>query len=199
LGLRDCHIPAVTLEGPASDWENVRERVGRLGEYDLSWWTDEVGPILDEFVKAAKGSPTRSFWKGLYKEGEGCCGYYVSGWLVRLLPYLKQCELVYRVPNDYRTAYYTPWRTDLRNFMLGRTDADARGTDDLDCAQLPSSLSAVPFVWEYRGEAFDYEFLAGVTAVTQDTDTGAVQPRVGWAVRPAPTSEPKSVRDTETP
>ena len=115
-----CGIPAVTLEGAVADWEKVRERVGRLGQYDLTWWTDRVEPILAEFVQAAKGNPTPSFWKGLYKEDNGSGGPYVSGWLVRLLPYLKHRDFVCQVPNDYRTGRYTPWRTDLRNFLLER-------------------------------------------------------------------------------
>jgi len=58
-----CGIPAVALEGTVEDWEKVRERVGRLGRYGLRWWTDRVESILDEYVKAAKGSPTPSFWR----------------------------------------------------------------------------------------------------------------------------------------
>jgi hypothetical protein len=190
-----CGIPAVTLEGSVEDWEKIRERVGRLAQYDLAWWTDRVGPVIDEFVKAAKGSPTASFWKGLYKEDNSSGGPYVSGWLVRLLPYLKHRDFVCQVPNDYRTGYYTPWRTDLRNFMLDGGPRMGGLTHD----QLPSSVSAVPFTWEYEGEGFDYQFLAGVTAVTQDGGTRAVRPRVGWAVRLTPKGEPKSDWDRESP
>ena len=195
-----CGIPAVTLEGTVEDWENVRERVGRLGRFDLTWWTDKVEPIIDEFVKAAKGSPTPSFWKGLYKEEDESGGPHVSGWLVRLLPYLKHREFVCEVPDDYRTGRLTPWRTDLRNFMLERP-LDGHG-DPLDRDgemgglthnRLPSSVSAVPFAWQYYGQTFDYQFLAGVMAVTQETATGAVRPRIGWAVRPTPLGEPKGV------
>jgi hypothetical protein len=194
-----CGIPAVTLEGTVEDWENVRERVGRLGQYDLSWWTDRVGPIIDEFVKAAKGSPTPSFWKGLYKEHHRSGGPFVSGWLVRLLPYLKQREFRCEVRNDYRTRYFTPWRTDLRNFLLDPPPAGGGRVCGLKHDQLPSSVSAVPFVWRYRGERFDYQFLAGVMTVTQETETRAVRPRIGWAVRPTPTCEPKSVWDRRLP
>jgi hypothetical protein len=180
-----CGIPAVTLEGTVEDWEKIRERAGRLGRYDLSWWTDRVGPILDEFVKAARGSPTRSFWKNLYKEDDGSGGPYVSGWLVRLLPYLKH--------RDYRQGRSAPWRTDLRNSMLEKPLDWGAEMCGLNHHQLPSSVSAVPFAWQYRGEKLDYQFLAGVTAITQDADTRAIRPRVGWAVRPTPTSEPRSV------
>jgi hypothetical protein len=60
---------------------------------------------------------------------------------------------------------------------------------------LPASVSSVPFVWEYRGDEFDYQFLAGVMAVTQNPTSKAVRPRVGWAVRPTPAGEPRTVRD----
>ncbi len=193
--LTRCGIPAVTLEGTVEDWEKVHERVVRLGRYDLSWWTDKVEPIVDEFIKAAQGSPTPSFWKGLYKEDNGSGGPYVNGWLVRLLPYLKHRDFVCTVPNDYRTGRYTPWRTDLRNFMLERPLEGGERMSGLTHDRLPSSVSAVPFAWHYRGEKFDYQFLAGVTAVTQDAATRALRPRIGWAVRPTPTSEPKSVWD----
>jgi Domain of unknown function (DUF4419) len=192
-----CGIPAVTLEGTVGDWETIRERVGRLGEFDLKWWTDEVEPIIDEMVKAAKGSPTPAFWKGLYKEDNGSGGPYVSGWLVRLLPYLKEREFVCKVPNDYRTGRFTPWRTDLRNFMLERPPDEGGIMYGMKHDQLPSSVSAVPFAWNYHGEILDYQFLAGVMAVTQDTATRAIRPRIGWAVRPTPTSEPRSVWDRE--
>ncbi len=194
-----CGIPAVALEGTAADWETIRERVGRLEPYDLTWWTDQVEPILDEFVLAAKGKPTRSFWKRLYKEENGSGGPYISGWLVRLVPYLRHRDIVCKVPNDYRTAYFTPWRTDLRNFLLKEPQDRCGGLFGLTHDQLPSSVSAVPFTWDYHHEKLDYQFLAGVMAVTQDAATKAIRPRIGWAVRPTPASEPKSAWDQESP
>jgi hypothetical protein len=185
-----CGIPAVTLEGTAEDWERIHDRVGRLGQYDLKWWTDRLAPITAEFVKAAKGEPTPAFWKCLYKEDGGSGGPYLSGWLVRLLPYLKHREYRYRVPNDYRTGYFTPWQTNLRNFMLDKP-LDAGGMmQGLTHGLLPSSASQVPFVWDYLGTPFDYQFVAGVLAISQDADTRAIRPRVGWAVRPAPAGGP---------
>jgi hypothetical protein len=186
-----CGIPAVILEGTVGDWEKVRERVGRLARYDLAWWTDQLGPILDEFVQAAKGVPTPSFWKRLYKEIHGSGGPYLSGWLVRLLPYLKH--------RDYSTGSHTPWRTDLRNFTLEQPLDGGGRMYGPKHEHLPSSVSQVPFRWHYRGESFDYQFLAGVLGVSQDPDTRAIRARVGWAVRPTPSSEPKSVWDRESP
>jgi hypothetical protein len=160
---------------------------------------DRAGPILDEFVRAAGGNPTPSFWRGLYKEDGGSGGPYVGGWLVRLLPYLKHRDFVCEVPGDYDTGYLTPWRTDLRNFLLERPPEGSGRVRGLKHDQLPSSVSAVPFTWHYRGETLDYQFLAGVMAITQDKATRAVRPRVGWAVRPTPAAEPRSDWDREQP
>jgi hypothetical protein len=182
----ECGIPAVTLEGTVEDWERVHDRVGRLGQYGLDWWVGQVGPITAEFVKAAKGDPTPSFWRGLYKEEDESGGPYVNGWLVRLLPYLKHREYRCRVPGDPRTGYLTPWQTSRRNFLLEREVDGGGRVCGLTHEQLPSSVSQVPFVWDYRGTPFDYRFVAGVLAISQDAGTGALRPRIGWAVRSAP-------------
>jgi hypothetical protein len=186
-----CGIPTVTLEGTVEDWERIRERVARLARYELTWWTGKIEPILDEFVKAAKGRPTVTFWQDVYKEQFGSGGPYLSGWLVWLLPYLKQRDY------DHKTHRLTPWRTDQPNAMLGRPFSARREMYGLTHDRLPSSVSSVPFTWQYLGQNFDYQFLAGVMAVTQDAASLAIRPRVGWAVRPTPTSAPKSVWDRE--
>lgn len=173
-----CGIPAVTLEGTAGDWEEVHRRVGLLGRYDLRWWTDAVLPITEEFVRAARGQPTTAFWRCLYKLQDESGGPYLSGWLMRLMPYLEGGE-----PNPLLEV---PWDQTV-----------VQDEDGLVHSHLPSSVSSVPFAWDYRGQTLDYQFLAGVTTITQDAATRAIRPGVGWAVRPTPTSESRSVRGRE--
>lgn len=38
-------------------------------------------------------------------------------------------------------------------------------------------------MWEYLGRRIDMELIGGLVGVRQDTDTGALSPEVGWAVR----------------
>src|SRR5262249_31795083 len=129
--------------------------------------------------------PTPSFWADLYKQHHGSGGPFLSGWLVRLLPYLKHREYRYRVEGDHSTGYFMPWQTNLRNFLL-QSGTSGRSRRGLTHDQLPSSVSLVPFRWHFLGETLDYEFLAGVMTVAQDAETKAIRPRIGWAVRPAP-------------
>jgi hypothetical protein len=179
-----CGIPQVTLEGTVEDWEQIHQRVERLGQYDLKWWTDDVRKITGEFVAATKGRPNQAFWQAIYKQKDGSGGPFTQGWLVRLLPYLKQQEYKFAREGDYQSGYLTPWTTDLKNPMLGQVlVSDKRW--GLTHDQLPSPASQVPFVWEYLRKEHDYQFLAGVLTIEQDKDSRAIRPRIGWAVRPA--------------
>jgi len=53
---------------------------------------------------------------------------------------------------------------------------------DISANYLPSALSKVPFIWDYYGERFEYEFIAGIVGATQNRDDLTVCPKIGWAV-----------------
>lgn len=57
-----CGIPEITLKGTPEDWQRVLDKTKRLADYDLAWWTSELEPILQEFVKASRGEIDRKFW-----------------------------------------------------------------------------------------------------------------------------------------
>jgi hypothetical protein len=163
-----CGIPAVTLEGTAEDWADVLRRVRALAEYDLEWWTGAVAPILEQFHAAARGAVDTAFWQRLHKLVDDSGAPYLSGWLPRLFPYLKE-------GGRGRPVTVTRRNPDLHRERRGGGITHKR---------LPSSLSRVPFVWHHQGTDHEYEFVAGVVGVEQDPATLAVRPRVGWAVRP---------------
>lgn len=60
-----CGIPKVTVTGTAQDWSRIRDRIGVLETFGLSWWTDRVRPILDQFVATAEGEPDVEFWQAI--------------------------------------------------------------------------------------------------------------------------------------
>ncbi|OAI48435.1 hypothetical protein AYO44_06890 [Planctomycetaceae bacterium SCGC AG-212-F19] len=175
-----CGIPEVMLQGNVEDWEKIHQRVERLEQYDLKWWTDDVLQITDEFVAAAKGHPNPTFWKAIYKQQDDSGGPHTTGWLVRLLPYLKQCEY-WEATKDFG-----PFTTSLKNPLLGQPlISEPKSFEGITDPCLPSSASQVPFVWEYLKKEYDYQFLAGVLTIEQDKDSRAIRPRIGWAVREA--------------
>ena len=52
-----------------------------LRDFDLSWWTDELGTVLDQFAEAASGRVDRKFWSSIYKISGGSGGPYITGWI----------------------------------------------------------------------------------------------------------------------
>lgn len=164
-----CGIPDIELAGTVEDWEKLRHKIDGWsfdGAADLSWWTNPLKRVLDAFVSAAKGVVDREWWESFYKEnggfGSGAVSK-ISGWINWLFPYVQGQDQL--VPNP---------KMGLSGLQYG----DGLAEDDY-----PSSLSKVPFEWNYYGQVFNMELLAGVTSVVQDGATCAVAPSVGWGVR----------------
>jgi hypothetical protein len=160
-----CGIPEITLEGTADDWRRLRDKVEALAAYDLDWWLPHVRRVCDQFVRAANGDVDLAHWRDIYKREDAYGWDNVNGWLVKLVPYLK----------NGGTGNFT-----VRNPLLEDPDAE------VSTNRLPGGVSQVPFRCRWRGEDEDIamEFLGGFVGVTQDASTLALRPKLGWAVRP---------------
>ncbi|MBY0359891.1 MAG: DUF4419 domain-containing protein [Candidatus Obscuribacterales bacterium] len=163
-----CGIPEVTLLGTPEDWTVVIEKTKKLAGFGgLAWWLDQVYPILEQLQATASGKEVDlSFWQNLYKGEYHSGGFQAEGWLMKLAPYLRY----------YDEKYH-------QNPLL--TERSSRN-GGVGTATLPSSLSFVPFIWNYFGDEHQYQFIAGHAGIEQDPATQALRPRMGWAVRPAP-------------
>lgn len=161
-----CGISSVTLEGTPADWRSIVERVQRLSAYDLEWWVAPLLPILEEFVRASEGAPNVDFWAKIYREDEGSGGPTITGWILRFFPYF----LLDNVPK-------------LRNVIP--PDAAVETTKPVRIFRmhnLGTGLSLAPFKWRFPDRTFDMQFVAGFLGITQDHDTKALRPEIGWAV-----------------
>ncbi|HYF63739.1 MAG TPA: DUF4419 domain-containing protein [Herpetosiphonaceae bacterium] len=126
-----CGIPTVTLTGTLADWQNIRDRVERLGDYDLRWWTDRLLVICDGLIQTAAGQPHRLFWQHIYKPRKIYGGKVVTGWLADLFPYLR--HPVSRAPV-------------IRNPILDKRRPDVFAADYSD--HIKTSMdAAISFLW----------------------------------------------------
>ena len=166
-----CGIPSITLLGTPDDWRSVRTRAAVLAEYELDWWTPGLLSVLDEFVAASEGRVDGEFWRSFVKQNDGSGGPYITGWINALLPYIETYRGV--VPNRYAGD----WEASMAGFSSGLTHN-----------QLPSGISIAPVVWNYLGTPIDLEFIGGFIGIEQ-TETGALTPALGWAVREARPAE----------
>jgi hypothetical protein len=170
-----CGIPAVTLLGTEQDWRSVRQRAQHLAEFGLSTWVDALLPVLDQFVQVAAGGAVElEFWRSFYKRLEESGGPYVTGWINVLFPYVKHVQV--EVPRSIRRVMQpNPHVATWHKGLDGPIESD-----------FPSGLSRAPFVWKYLDTRISMTFLGGFVGVSQDPDTGAVRPAIGWAVQEAP-------------
>ncbi|QBG48123.1 DUF4419 domain-containing protein [Verrucomicrobia bacterium S94] len=162
-----CGIPEIILEGTTEDWKSLRERAGKLAQYDLEWWTAELDPILAAFVDASEGRLDLEFWNSFYKRHQTSGSSYINGWIVKLFPYLRR-----KNGTLYRNPVF---------------DEDAALEPMIDADDFPLGLSMVPFVWKHHNRQYNMEFMAGFIGIAQDPETQTLRPEIGWIIRDKPT------------
>lgn len=96
LSLILCGIPEVTILGTVDDWRQIRQRVEKLKQFEISGqdvmgqWSNMLGIIIDEFLSVKQGNEKKEeFWKEAirvdYKLIHLGCGQenetYLNGWL----------------------------------------------------------------------------------------------------------------------
>lgn len=164
-----CGIPEVTLEGTPDDWRSIRRRARALEEYELGWWIEGLGPVLDQLVATAEGRPDVRFWETFFKHADGSGGPWVRGWINTFFPYVELSQKLERNP------YVSSWAKGLDGHFGGGASP----------ASIPSGVSTVPFEWHHLGVLHPMELLGGFVGVAQDAATLALRPAIGWAVRDA--------------
>jgi len=92
LGLILCGVPEVTILGTVEDWQDIRQRVQKLSDFDvdgqrtLQMWSLLLDRVLENFVEVKSGGPVNTaFWDNLARHDhhvEGCTrATTLSGWI----------------------------------------------------------------------------------------------------------------------
>jgi Domain of unknown function (DUF4419) len=164
-----CGIPQVTLLGTIADWQIIYDRVEEIARYELNWWTDRLLPICQQLIETAAGKPALEFWRHIYKPQLTYGANTFTGWLADLFPYLKHPKS--QIPT-------------IRNSILSIDRSQLTVDDGISLADLPSGLSQVAFKLEMRNkQQYNLELMAGFIGVSQNSDSGVLQPEIGWWVQ----------------
>jgi len=157
--VRVCGIPHITLEGTPEDWEKVLKKAQYLKKYELSWWIQELEPILKKLIETSKGNIDKEFWKNIFKiSEEGICSKpdIIDGWIVKFYPYLL---------NGSKTSLETlPSNADLPS-EIAKVNLQYQFTDNTNSKTIP------------------LEIWGGFIGLQQDKKTFALKPEIGWFVR----------------
>jgi hypothetical protein len=172
-----CGISKVKLLGTRGDWDLLLEKVEGLREYELGWWIDQLMPVLRKIQKTYTGEEVdKIFWYTIYKQwsthGSGA-STYVNGWITTFFPYVKgrrrQCPSLEELRSDVgQQPGESSW---------GR---GPRLSGTLDHEDVPNSLSATPFVWEYLGAEIPMTIYGGFAGCEMDGEY--IRPVLAWAV-----------------
>jgi hypothetical protein len=183
-GLATHRNPYLSLDSQRSDDIDLDEDIDdEIDDIDID---DEIDDIdIDE--EDEDEPPRRFIWitaDGIelaYETDPGLDEYNIRP------PYDADPEMGVEVGEDYNEEREVgSWLSPMPNRPRGEEDRDADFGWGPSISSLPSGISRAPFHWDYRDRSFDMEFLGGFVGVSQDKDTLAVKPEIGWAVREAP-------------
>ena len=175
-----CGIPSITLTGTPDDWRKVLEKTLALEAFGLGWWTTELEPILQEFVKAAEGQPDYWFWKDIVCktrprtiQGPVCAKGQpkltkFDGWFLKFFPYDNKGK--------------TPANVDITQTMLPET------------VVVPFKYQAVNLDGVVLEEK-TLELVAGIVGVLEDPEDFMMTPKIGWFVRTVNENDQAHVQD----
>jgi hypothetical protein len=154
-----CGIPEITLQGTTEDWQKVLDKTKKLGEYDLKWWTNELEPILEEFMNASKGNIDKKFWRNMFKyhsQKKYGAPKIIDGWIVKFFPYDKDGK-----------------RNDLNKLIGGGSLPEEMVKVDLKFVKTDG----------IKTEETMLELWAGFIGLEQNPETYALTPQISWMVK----------------
>ena len=179
-----CGIPSITLTGTPDDWRKVLEKTRALEAFGMGWWTSDLVPILEEFVKAAEGRPDYWFWKDIVNktrpqtiQGPVCAKRQprltkFDGWFLKFFPYDNKGK--------------TPKKVDISQTMLPET------------VVVPFKYQVVTMDGTVLKET-PLELVAGIVGVLEDPDDHTMTPKIGWFVRTVKDETRADVPDAADP
>ena len=154
-----CGIPEITLKGTTEDWQKVYDKAKQLEKYDLKWWTKQLEPLLNEFIKTSKREIDKKFWRNMFKyhsQKEYGAPNVIDGWIVKFFPYDKDGK-----------------RNNLKQLNGG--------------GNLPEEIVKVDLMYiesfEDTTRTIPLELWAGFIGVEQNASDFTLTPKIGWMIR----------------
>lgn len=92
VGDTGCGIPSIHLSGTPQDWKLILRKLDMLNNIGLENWSNILRPIISEFINASERKVNRVFWKEIYKNASEYNGFYISGWIIKFFPYIKELD-----------------------------------------------------------------------------------------------------------
>lgn len=149
-----CGIPDIDIVGTKEDWIKIIENVAYLAPiFELTSWAKKIIPILTKIVETYDNVVDIPFFKSMYKHNSGSGSSEVTGWI-----------------NEFFVYQYT------NNKIVERT------SNSVSTGDFISSVSSVPFIWEYYGKSFAMNFYSGMLGFEVDEAKSLIRIKKNFAI-----------------
>lgn len=178
VGVTGCGIPSILIAGKTADWQIILSKLDMLDKIGLSDWAQTLRPVIKEFISASDGKERKEFWQSIYKSASDYNGIYISGWIIKFFPYVKDLESE-GVFNELTDETKIEERYIPNKFLLD----DNYLLSTLATDNFPSGIAKIPLTWIniYKDFTKELEVLAGFFAIKQYPDK-SLEPLISWAV-----------------
>lgn len=179
VGETGCGIPKITITGTPSDWQWIYSNLSMLNQLGLQEWSDELKPIIQQFINVSSGNVDISFWQNIYKNATEYNAYYLSGWFIKFFPYLVETGELYitdtvgsglaKVDLLYKPNPYL-YKDDYLKSTLSTND-------------FPSGVANIDFIRENYNtiKTTHLQCFAGFMGIQQDKNK-TLEPFISWAI-----------------
>ena len=179
FGDSGCGIPTITLQGTKKDWQAILDRLTQIEALGLGTWAKELRGVLQKFVDVYDRKVDLDFWQSIYKEHSEYNASYVSGWFIKLFPYLCSTGEM-EDAEDPEGIYYSraPKLYVQNTFIEGEDYLISR----LQVEDFPSGIAEITVHWDDYGTKREMKVHAGFYGIKQYKDM-TLEPAIAWAVR----------------
>ena len=100
IGPSICCIPYIILEGNASDYQKILEKINFLKKYDFDWYVNRIARHIKKMIEAKEGKIDIQYFKNFIQDAKitekysnGCIRPYdkkfdsIKGWFVDFFAY----------------------------------------------------------------------------------------------------------------
>ncbi|MBR3669423.1 MAG: DUF4419 domain-containing protein [Fibrobacter sp.] len=178
-----CGIPQIFIKGNKQDWQKLKDSFDKLASIlDMTWWAEQIDPILNEFILTFDKKFNMEFWRGIYKyippgHGSGTVPH-INGWITKFFPYIdkigQERMMMEQMPKEFIESLDDKMKEKVKKTLAEAKQPLKHRTDwdkPLEYKDFTIGKNDIPVKWKYLGKEIPLQLSTGFWGVTIDPKT----------------------------